>query len=107
MYEVNLYLETSIRGLKKTIGWYGYVLEYIDQKGGKHIRDAYQYEVGVTPNMLVLMAFCASMDRLTRESIVTVLTDNAYLRERCMRRMALWRNNVWKTAHGEPDKHKE
>ena len=106
MYKVNLYLETSIRGLQKTIGWYGYVLEYMDRKGSRHIREAYKYEVGVTPNMIVLMALDAALGRLNRESEVTVFSDNVYLREGCMRRLKLWQENGWKTAHGEPVKNK-
>lgn len=107
MYKVNLYLETSIRGLKKTVGWYGYLLEYTDPKGNRHVRDAYECKIGVTPNMLILMAFCASLNRLTRESEITVFTDHAYLREGCMRRLELWKENGWKTAHGEPVRNKE
>lgn len=106
MYKVNIYLETSIKGLKRTVGWYGYILEYTDAKGVRHVRDCYKNEMGVTPNMLILMAFCASLERLTKESEITVYTDNLYLRESCIKRLKHWKENGWKTAHGEPVKNK-
>lgn len=107
MQKVNIYLETSIRGCNKTIGWYGYIVEYIDHKGQKHIRDTYKYEMGVTPNMLILKAFCAALDRLTRGCEIMVYTDNIYLRESCEKRLMRWRENGWKTAHNETIRNKE
>lgn len=106
MQKVNIYLEISIRGLKRTAGWYGYVLEYIDGRGKKHTRDAYKCEMGVTPNMLILTAFCAALNRLTKECKITVHTDNVYLRESCETRLMRWRENGWKTARGEQIKNK-
>ncbi len=106
MQKVNIYLETSIRGLNKTIGWYGYIVEYIDSRGGKHTRDAYKYEMGVTPNMLILIALCAALERLTKDCKVTVYTDNVYLRESCEKRLMRWKENGWQTAHKEPVKNK-
>lgn len=106
MQEVSIYLETSIRGLNKTIGWYGYIVEYIDSRGGKHIRDAYKYEMGVTPNMLILTAFCAALDRLAKDCRITVYTDSVYLRESCEKRLMRWKENGWKTAHNETIKNK-
>lgn len=106
MFKVNVYLETSVRGLKKTVGWYGYLVEYIDSRGERHIREEYRMEMDVTPNMAALMAFSSSLDRLTKASEITVFTDSAYLREGFGKRLPLWRENGWKTAHGEPIKNR-
>ena len=102
MQEVSIYLETSIRGLNKTIGWYGYIVEYIDSHGREHTRGGCNYKMGVTPNMLILTAFCAALDELKKGCRIRVYTDNAYLRESCERRLIRWRENGWKTAHKEP-----
>lgn len=106
MQKVNVCLETSIRRLSRTIGWYGYIVEYIDSRGGKHVREDYRYETGVTPNMLILRAFCAALDRITKDCRITVYTDSAYLRESCMKRLVHWKENGWKTAHNEQIKNK-
>lgn len=106
MQKVSIYLETSIKGFNKTLGWYGYIVEYIDSQGGKHIRDSYQCAEGVTPNMITLMAFCDALDRLTRDCRITVYTDSDYLRESCMNRLNRWKENGWMTAHRESVRNK-
>lgn len=106
MQKVNIYLETSIRGLNRTVGWYGYLVEYIDGRGKAHTREAYGYEMGVTPNMLILKVFCAALDRMTRSCAITVYTDSTYLREGCERRLERWKENGWKTAHNEEIKNR-
>ncbi len=107
MYQINMYIETSIRGVKKTIGWYGYLLEWLDSTGTPHTVSHFQYEIGVTPNMLSLTAFCAALDRLTKDSEITVFTDNLYLREGYTRYLPVWKENGWKTAHKYPIKNRQ
>ncbi len=107
MQEVSIYLVTRIRGCNKTIGWYGYIAEYVDSQGREHIRDAYKYVMGVTPNMLTLMAFCAALDEIRKACKIKVYTDSAYLRESCEKRLMRWKENGWQTAHKEPIRNKE
>lgn len=52
------------------------------------------------------MAFDAALSRMNKESAVIVFSDNVYLRVGCMKRLALWKENGWKTAHGEPVRNK-
>lgn len=104
MYQINMYLVTSIKGIKKTIGWYGYVVEWFNSKKEIRTREDFKYEVGVTPNMLSLIAFLAALDRIVPDSEITVYTDNLYLREGYTQYMPVWRTNGWKTAHGDPIK---
>lgn len=101
MYRINIYLETSIRGVRKGIGWYGYLLEYIDQKGKLHTLHDFKREIGVTPNMLTLIAFCAALNRIGKDSEITVFTESGYLRENYMKWLQVWKENGWKTARGE------
>lgn len=107
MFKVNMYLDVSIRGIKKTLGWYGYLVEYTDSRGKKHIREDYKMKMDVTPNMAALMAFIGGLDYLGKASEITVFTDNAYLRENFAKNLDSWRENGWMTAHGEPIRNKE
>lgn len=101
MYQINIYIETSIRGVKKTLGWYGYLLEYIDGKGELHTRYDFKMETGVTPNMLTLIALCAALNRIGKPSEVTVYTENGYVRENYTKWLQVWKENGWRTARGE------
>lgn len=101
MYQINMYLETSIKGIKKTIGWYGYVVEWFNSRAEARTREDFKCEVGVTPNMLSLIAFLAALDRIVPDSEITVYTDNLYLREGYTQYLQVWKTNGWKTAHGD------
>ena len=76
MYQINMYLETSIRGVRATTGWYGYILEYIDKLGNPHIIEDYDREIDITPNQLGLMAFLEALDRVNKDSEITVYSDS-------------------------------
>lgn len=104
MYKVNIYLETSIRGIRKSVGWYGYLLEWIDSKGQLRTLHGFKCELAVTPNMLALMACCAALNRMNKDSEITVFTDSLYLRECYTQYLQSWKENGWKTAKGEPVK---
>ena len=101
MYRINLYIETSIRGVKSTVGWYGYLLEWIDSRGNPHTISDFGYELGVTPNQLVLKTFCRALDRLGKDAELTVFTDSLYLRNCYTQHLQNWKENNWKTAKGE------
>lgn len=107
MYQVNIYLETSLPGLRRSAGWYGYLLEYISGTGELHTRYDFRKKLDVTPNMLILTAFCAALDRLGKDSELTVYTDSLYLRENYSRWLQSWKENGWRTARGEEVKNKE
>ena len=106
MYQINMYLETSIRGVRATTGWYGYILEYIDKLGNPHIIEDYDREIDITPNQLGMMAFLEALDRVNKDSEITVYSDSAYLRSGYTRYLQSWKENGWKTAKGEEVKNK-
>ena len=106
MYQINMYLETSIRGVRATTGWYGYILEYIDKLGNPHIIEDYDREIDITPNQLGLMAFLEALDRVNKDSEITVYSDSAYLRSGYTRYLQDWKTNGWKTAKGDEVKNK-
>lgn len=107
MYQINLYLETSIRGVRSTIGWYGYVLEWVDAHGKTRTVTDFKCESGVTPNQLILVALRDALRRMTKPSEILIYTDALYLRGNYMDYLPLWRKNGWKTARGEPVKNRE
>ena len=91
MYQINMYLETSIRGVRATTGWYGYILEYIDKLGNPHIIEDYDREIDITPNQLGLMVFLEALDRVNKDSEITVYSDSAYLRSGYTRYLQDWK----------------
>lgn len=101
MYRINMYIETNIRGVKRTVGWYGYVVEWFNSRSEAKTREDFRYESGVTKNMLALIAFLAALGRIVPDSEITVFTDNLYLREGYTRYLPAWQANGWKTAHGD------
>lgn len=107
MYQINLYLETSIRGVRSTIGWYGYVLEWVDTHGKTRTVTDFKCKSGVTPNQLILTALRDALRRMTKPSEILIYTDALYLRGNYMDYLPLWRKNGWKTARGEPVKNRE
>lgn len=107
MYQIDLYLETSIKGVRSTAGWYGYVLEWIDTGGNARTLTDFKCESGVTPNQLILTAFRDALQRIRKPSEITIYTDALYLRGNYVDYLPVWRKNGWKTAHGEPVKNRE
>lgn len=106
MYRINMYLETSIRGVRRATGWYGYVLEYIDSRGEPHTIEDYGREEDVTPNQLALMGFLTALARVNKDSEITVYTDSLYLRGSYTRDLQSWKENGWKTSKGDEVKNK-
>ena len=106
MYQINMYLASSIRGVRRTTGCYGYILEYIDSRGEAHIVEEYAQEADVTPNQLVLMSFLAALNRVAKDSEITVYTDSLYLRGSYTRDLQTWKEHDWKTSKGEEVKNR-
>lgn len=104
---VNMYLETRIGGMRKTTGFYGYVLEFVDSRGETHTLDAMEREEDVTPNQLILKAFIAALGRMRTPSEITVYTDRIYLYGNFDRWLPVWKENGWQNARGEQVKNRE
>ena len=99
MYQINMYLETSIRGVRATTGWYGYILEYIDKMGNPHIIEDYGREIDITPNQLGMISFLEALDRVNKDIEITVYSDSAYLRSCYTRYLQDWKTNGWTVRH--------
>ena len=77
---VNMYMETATRGIRRGTGWYAYVLECFDSHGNVHTVQEFKKVDDVTPNQLILLAFCAALNRMRKQSEIMVYTDKIYLR---------------------------
>lgn len=99
MYRINMYLEVMTKGLRRGTGWYGYVLEYVDGKGVTHTVDGFGQADEVTPNRLILIAFCAALSRVKHSSEIEVFTDKLYLRN-FTEHLQEWKKNNWLNAAG-------
>lgn len=106
MYQINVYLETSIRGVRATTGWYGYILEYIMRNGEPYLHEEYGREVDITPNQLALISFLEALEQVNKDSEITIYSDSAYLRSGYTRYLQDWKTNGWKTAKGTEVKNK-
>ncbi len=104
---VNMYLETRIGGMRKTTGFYGYVLEFVDSRGETHTISTLEREDDVTPNQLILKAFIAALGRMRTPSEIAVYTDRIYLYGNFDRWLPVWKENGWQNAHGEQVKNRE
>lgn len=98
---VNMYLETATRGIRRGTGWYGYVLECFDSRGNAHTVQEFRKTEDVTPNQLILLCFCAALNRMRKQSEIMVYTDQLYLRGNYTSHLPMWQGNGWKTARGE------
>lgn len=108
MFKINIYLEVSISGVKAKKGWYGYVVDWVDDNGESKAPDRNPTEFisvdNPTKNQLVLMAMINALQRMTRGSEITVYTDSLYLSGNFENNMKAWKRAEWKKSNGEPVK---
>ena len=71
--QINLYIETSIKGPRVQDGWYIYVLEYI-LEGEPKTRDGAGKAERTTENQLAMMALLEALNRITKPASIQVFT---------------------------------
>ena len=77
--KVNIYTDGSARGNPDGPGGYGTIIEFVDSKGHKHIRE---YSAGykkTTNNRMEMMAAIVGLEALTKSCHVTLYSDSQYL----------------------------
>ena len=74
------------------------VLREREQSGG---------EAATTNNRMELMAAIMALESLTRPSIITIVTDSAYVRSGVTEWIHGWKRNGWKTSTKKPVKNAE
>lgn len=102
MFDVNIYIETTIKGLNKENGYYGYVLEYMLQKKNEPFtRIEIEQETNITANQLYLMACYRALERLDKPCSITLYTDSSYIQNGINTWMYQWYQTDWISAKGE------
>lgn len=101
MYDVNIYIKTTVKGPRKRDGFYEYILETQTAAGmatcqlTKEIKDA-------TENRAELLAIVEALKRLNRSCNLHIYTDSEYvaaaIKEDWIKR---WRDSGWVTAKGK------
>lgn len=102
MFEINLYIETTVKGPGQRDGKWSYVLEYRLSSGRLHTRSECGFEQDSTANRLVLLALKESLSRIRKPSTVVIHTDNTFF-ESVIRQdwIAEWESGAWKNKKGQ------
>lgn len=64
-------------------------------------------EADTTNNRMELMAAIAALEALKRPTVITVVTDSAYVKNGVGQWIHGWKRNGWRTADGKPVKNVE
>lgn len=106
MFEINLYIETTNKQPRARKAKYGYVLEYITPKGNIKTISEGGCETA-TDNRLVLLAAVRALQRIFKESRVTVYTDSKYFYGAFHNGwLSGWKKNVWTGSNGKEIKNR-
>ena len=107
MFRVNVYIESNLKGFRKQVGWYGYVVEYTKMSGEVETRESFEC-LEATGNQIMLKALTESLKILNKACDVTVYMDSEYVRNMVTQnRPQQWKRNNWMTAKNEPVANKE
>lgn len=106
MKEVNIYLETSMKGPGTRIGWHAAVVEYEKKNGDMETREDFGQEE-TTYHKSVLTALIKALKRLNVECSVTVYTDCQLIKTSFENHLPKWKENGFLNIKGEPIKNQE
>jgi ribonuclease HI len=99
--DVNIYIATSIKGVRKQNGMVGIVLEAITAKGPATVT-GFETVKGVSANEAEVIALAKAIERIKKGTLVTIHTDNNYLqRAFSLGWTRKWRENGYQTVKGE------
>lgn len=101
--KVNIFIKSRFRGNPRGAGEAAAIVEYIDQKGGSHIRQQQIRIESDTKNALVLKICNSAMRLLLKPCEITLYMDCDYLanvhRQGWVKK---WQQDGWKRANGKP-----
>lgn len=100
--QINLYIETSIKGPKIQDGEYIYVLEYI-VAGVPVTRAGRGRKEAATENRLALTALVEAVERLNRPAYLRIYTRCGHVLHSLQNHWTRqWQASGWKNAKGKP-----
>lgn len=111
MFEVKIYIETSLKGPVRTgekEGWYAAVVEYKKKDGEIETREDFVREEKTTYHRSVLCALLKSLKRLNKECVLEIRTDSTYLSNNYKNgNLEMWKNNDFRNVKGEKIKNRD
>ncbi len=108
VFQVNIYIETSVRRLTLGKAAGGWLVEYIDSKGTPVTRNKTIYHEKITGNALALELLRDALSILTKTCSVRVNTECEHILNATQNHWLMqWRKNDWINAKGKPVANKE
>lgn len=106
--QVNLYIETTVRGPRQQGGRWMYLLEFVTRRGDPvTIWKTGEWEPE-KENVLVLKALSAALDRLRLPCVIDTYTGSSQIRSAIENGwLEEWQERGWKTVKGQDIKHKD
>lgn len=102
MKEVNLYIDTSIKGPKRRDGSYMYILDYTTEAKKQHQVNDICRIPNSTENMLTLEAITAALSRLKLPCTLHIYLECRHVANAFRNGwLENWKSNGWKNAKGE------
>lgn len=108
MEDVNIYIETRMKGFRAQKGYYSYVLEFFTSSGEQKTREGFGELTEATETRLVLTAMTEAFSRLTKVCSIRVNTEcSGVLSAISNGWVRTWKKNHWKNAKGQQVKNAE
>lgn len=108
MFEISIYIETSLQGPIRKAGAYAVIIEYINKAGEPITRQIEGYEEKTTFHKSVLLAAVRALRRLEKKCSVVIYTNCMFFMNTAgSDRLNIWKGNEWKKSGGEDVQHKE
>ena len=101
MFEVNIYIETSLKGPVVRDGWYAAILEFTTKNKKTITREDFEMQTATTYHRQSVCAFLKSLKRLNASCTVNVYMDSVYLRNGVEDYVKMWKSNSWINAKGD------
>ena len=99
--QADIYIASSITGIRKQNGVVGVVIEVQTAKGPATLTQ-FGTVKGATPNQAVLLAMKFALSRIKPECDVVFHTDNNYVASAVEKEWGLeWKNNGWRNSKGK------
>ena len=107
-WDVNIYIEQSVKGLKRQNGIYGYVVETKTVKGDTASKEVFEEEYDITAHEMELIAILNALQTLNKKCIVTIHSPHGFFKNAYVNHwIDNWKKNNWVTAHKQPVANRE
>lgn len=103
VFEVNIYIETSIKSPKEGNATGMWLIEFIMKSGEPKTKKGFMVEEGTTENELTLRLIVEALNRLTKSCFVSVNTECGHVLSAVNNKwLNRWESDGWFTRKGKP-----